>query len=49
MARSSSLVKASLPKKSQRATAPSLPGVEDFFASAEYLVQQDYAAAPAPG
>lgn len=60
MARSSSLVKASLPKQrrllrtrrspkqSQRVTALSLPGVEGFFAPVEHL-QQEAAAAPAPG
>ncbi|XP_047069736.1 probable cystathionine gamma-synthase 2 [Lolium rigidum] len=58
MARSSSPVKASLPKQRRllrprrspkRTTALSLPGAEEFFAVAEHLVQQDAAAAPAPG
>ncbi|KAM0846295.1 hypothetical protein ACQ4PT_055778 [Festuca glaucescens] len=61
MARSSSVVKASLrkqsrqlrarrsPKQFQRATALSLPGVKGFFAAAEHLQQQESAAAPAPG
>jgi cystathionine gamma-synthase len=60
MARSSSLVKASLPKQRrqlrarrspkqfQRATAVSLPGVEGLFAAAEDLQLDAAAAAPAP-
>jgi cystathionine gamma-synthase len=60
MARSSSLVKASLPKQRRQlrarrspkqfksVTALSLPGAEDIFAAAEQF-QQDDAAAPAPG
>jgi cystathionine gamma-synthase len=60
MARSSSLVKASLPKQRRQlrarrspkqfksVTALSLPGVEDFLAAAEHPQKDAAAAAPAP-